>query len=209
MGYSRRKGYSCNDGVYLLRQPRAFSFLGRSAMKQKLEIASNLAIIILAVVIVGMYVRTHVTQPALNQPSVKVGDQFGTIKGVNWARHEQTLILALKRGCRFCQDSNPFYKRLVDPKNSQGLNPGFVAVFPDDRLSVEQYLQAEGLAVESAPDVSLEAYKVYATPTLILVDREGRVLKQWVGMLSPKQEQDVINTLAACETCKREATPLN
>ena len=39
---------------------------------------------------------------------------------------------------------------------------------------------------------SLGEIRVLGTPTVMLVDSGGRVLKSWVGLLSPSDEQSVI-----------------
>jgi hypothetical protein len=39
--------------------------------------------------------------------------------------------------------------------------------------------------------------KISGTPTLLLVDRSGTVLNAWIGMLSPRQELEVMRATTA------------
>ena len=41
-------------------------------------------------------------------------------------------------------------------------------------------------------EMPLIKLKISGTPTLMLVDRSGTVLNAWIGMLSPRQELEVI-----------------
>lgn len=46
--------------------------------------------------------------------------------------------------------------------------------------------------VHALAGVPLEKLKASGTPTLLLVDKSGTVLNAWIGMLSPRQELEVI-----------------
>ena len=60
-----------------------------------------------------------------------------------------------------------------------------MAVFPDTANTVKEVVQSEGLGVHALAGVPLEKLKISATPTLLLVDRNGTVLNAWIGVLSP------------------------
>jgi|HubBroStandDraft_6_1064221.scaffolds.fasta_scaffold357070_2 hypothetical protein len=70
-----------------------------------------------------------------------------------------------------------------------------VAIFPDTSDVVKRTLQSEGLSFDAIPSVALSAFKVEGTPTAILVDQNGRVIKAWVGELSAAQQEVVLDTL--------------
>jgi hypothetical protein len=67
-----------------------------------------------------------------------------------------------------------------------------LAVFPNEAEAVHQFAAHEGLTIRSVPAVPLDDLSVNATPTLVLVDREGRVEKVWVGILTSRQEIDLL-----------------
>ena len=67
-----------------------------------------------------------------------------------------------------------------------------MAVFPDAADAVKEVVQSEGLRVHALAGVPLERLKISGTPTLLLVNRSGTVVNAWIGMLSPRQEVEVM-----------------
>jgi len=96
-----------------------------------------------------------------------------------------------------CEDSAPFYQRLIAQQQQGGSNSTIVAVFPDTADTVKEVVQSEGLRVRALAGVPLERLKIAATPTLLVVDRNGTVLNAWIGMLSPRQELEVMRATTA------------
>jgi hypothetical protein len=72
-----------------------------------------------------------------------------------------------------------------------------VAVFPDAADAVKEVVQSEGLRVHALAGVPLERLKISGTPTLLLVDRSGTVMNAWIGLLSPRQELEVMRATTA------------
>jgi len=128
--------------------------------------------------------------PAINE--VKAGDKLSRLNGWDWSAHDRTLVLALRKGCHFCEDSAPFYQRLLSMHKQHGSTTAIVAVFPDAAANVKEVVESEGLGLETLPGVSLEELNVVGTPTLLFVDRHGTVLNAWSGVLTPKQEFEVV-----------------
>lgn len=160
-------------------------------MKSKIEVVANLTVILLGIVIGSVFLKDRFSIPG-QAKEIKAGDRLAALRGWDWEAHERTLLLALRKGCHFCEDSAPFYQRLVAQQQQYGSNTAILAVFPDATDAVKEVVQSEGLGVNALAEVSLEQLKVSGTPTLLLVDRSGTVLNVWIGMLSPRQELDVI-----------------
>ncbi len=165
-------------------------------MKAKIEMVANVAVILLAVVIGTIFLKDRFSAPGPQVNEVKAGDRLTRLDGWDWAAHDQTLVLALRKGCHFCEDSAPLYKRLLTEHKQGGSATAIVAVFPDNADAVKEVVQSEGLAVQALAGVPLEKLKVPGTPTLLLVDRTGTVLKAWMRMLSPRQELEVMRATA-------------
>jgi hypothetical protein len=64
-------------------------------MKPKVEVAANLAVILLAVVIGSVFLRDRFVTPGPRPNEVKVGDQLPGINAYIWKAHGCTLVLAL------------------------------------------------------------------------------------------------------------------
>ena len=67
-----------------------------------------------------------------------------------------------------------------------------IAVVPGEKGEVDKYLNELGVVVDGVVNVSLSDIHVSATPTLVLVDRSGRVSNVWVGKLDSNRENEVI-----------------
>jgi len=112
-----------------------------SAARQKLEVATNVAILLFVAFVGVSYFREKV-QP--KPQALKVGDSLPRIAGQEWGNHPRTLLLALKYGCKYCDESAPFYKRLIELRRSGGPDEvRFLALFPDDHIIAQRTLQLE------------------------------------------------------------------
>jgi hypothetical protein len=83
-------------------------------MKAKIEATANVIVIVLAVVVGSVFLKDRFL-PAVTPGSsvIKAGDKLPNLSGWNWAAQDQTLVLVLRKGCHFCEDSVPFYQRLA------------------------------------------------------------------------------------------------
>jgi thioredoxin-related protein len=186
-------------------------------MRNKVEAAANVVVIVLAVVIGSVFLKDRFSAPGLGPNEVKVGDQLPGLNGYNWKAYDRTLVLALRNGCHFCEESMPFYRRLAQLEQSNQIGVHLIAVFPDAPAVVRQVVETQQLTIEVVPGFELGQLKVQATPTLLLVDEQGRVSKVWMGQLPAVEETEVIAAIskppaaeskqqsflrAPCETCK-------
>src|SRR5260370_4612075 len=165
-------------------------------MKSKVEVAANVVVILLAVVIASVFLKDRFATPGPGPNEVKVGDQLSGLHEYSWKAHERTLVLALKNGCRFCEDSMPFYLRLSQLEQSHQIRTHLIAVFPDDPAVVRQVVETQQLTIEVVSGFELGQVKVQATPTLMLVDEQGRVSKVWMGELPAAEEAEVIAAIS-------------
>ena len=160
-----------------------------TGISKKIELAANLAILLvsclLAVVLVKTYFLSESGEEVTSAPTVSALD-------IAWNQNGQTLILVLSRNCRFCTDSAPFYKKLSHSKR----NTHLVALVPQSVEEGREYLEKLGVTVDEVKQFSLEKIGVSGTPTLLLVDTSGVVKNFWVGKLSPEQKATVLSVLA-------------
>jgi len=161
---------------------------------RKLETAANIAIIVVAIllgaVIIQKYLLPSSSQPERVQPVI--GKQMN-LSDVNWASQPKTLVLALSTTCHFCNESAPFYRRLIE--SVEGKNVQLVAVFPTETEAGRAHLKELGLAALEVKQSSLANMQVSGTPTLILTNDKGEVTNYWLGKLPPDKETEVINRL--------------
>ncbi len=157
-------------------------------MRRALEVLTNISVLVAALfMIFVLYGRIGVRQDYLN-----VGATMPAIKGITWANHEQTLVLALRKGCHYCEESMPFYRDLSNLSQGQMLKTYLVAVLPDSQADVHSLMASQSLHFDSVPLTPLKSLKINGTPTLILVDRAGKVKRVWAGELTRTREGEVL-----------------
>jgi hypothetical protein len=157
------------------------------SLRRVLEVSANLGIVIVALIIVGNFVATK-WRTRRDVDTLTTGSKV-SLSGVKW-EDGSTLVLALQRGCRYCDESAPFYRRLWQQRS--GPEPRMIAVVPGEKGEVDKYLNELGVVVDGVVNASLSDIHVSATPTLVLVDRSGRVSNVWVGKLDSNRENEVI-----------------
>jgi thioredoxin-related protein len=115
--------------------------------------------------------------------------------GYRWGDHQRALVLAIRKGCHYCDSSLPFYKQLSALEKSNTLHAHLLAVMPDDLASGTADLRSGGVTVEALFNQPLNSIRVSGTPTLFLVDAKGSIERSWVGQLTPQGEKDLIATV--------------
>jgi hypothetical protein len=116
------------------------------------------------------------------------------LEGINWKENGKTLVLYLSTTCRYCNESIPFYQRLIDEK-SDGVGK-IVTLFSQGEEVATEYLDRHNIKVDVVKSGSLRSIGVTATPTLLIVDENGVVSDHWRGKLNPEKEAEVLAKLA-------------
>jgi thioredoxin-related protein len=162
-----------------------------------IEIVSNIVIILVAVVVGIAFYSAYFSKnkvPEIVRPSV---GSIMNVPGEDFSAAGNTLIVALQQGCHYCSESVPFYQKIINGR-ANGLH--LMALLPEDNRP--QYIQDLHLEINDIKQVKFSQYRIGGTPTLILVDRGGKIKNVWMGKLTPPIEQEVLNTLAvACSEC--------
>jgi hypothetical protein len=154
--------------------------------RRLLEISANLAILVVAIIIVGNFVWAR-WKPKQELQSPKVGTKV-SLPGIKWDEGA-TLVLALQKGCRYCEASAGFYRRLRNQRS--GSQPRMLALVPGDKTDIARYLSEQGVQFDDIINASLSDINVSLTPTLLLIDRAGIVTNVWVGKLDSSKETEV------------------
>ena len=151
-----------------------------SSLRDKIEIATNIVILLAVLLLGGSYLKARFGH---HDQGLVVGSKIDPPKGYNWHEHGQTLVVAVRKGCGFCERSYPFYRQLEGLENDNHLKAHILMVLPDDPFSGAALLSAQGIKSQSITNMPLSSINVPGTPTLLLVDASGRLLQRWVGEL--------------------------
>ena len=166
-----------------------------SKVHQKVEFVANILIIVVALAVGGVLVHKYFFAAAPQQAArakPTVGAKMEMTE-VNFSQQPKTLILALQTTCGYCNESAPFYKRVIETVGNKNIK--LVAVFPAEIEEGAAHLKKLGLTNMEVRSSSLDSLQVSGTPTLILTNEKGEVTDYWVGKLTPDKEAEVINKL--------------
>ncbi len=93
------------------------------------------------------------------------------------------IIFVLSPSCRFCFETIPSWRRIVEASRSSSFGVLALSIRGDPRVS--QFKAELGMQVFVSTDRNqVVANKLLATPQTILVDKRGNVESVWTGVLS-------------------------
>lgn len=167
-------------------------------MARRLETAVNVAILATCLAIVATlgqraWTNAHPSTP----PSLfRLGDTFPGFDGVDTTQVDRTLVMVVRHDCQYCADSVPFYRVLAAKVRSQGPAAGsqLVVVTTDDIETANRYVDENHIDVTrvvAVPPKDRAMLRVPGTPTLILLNRNRRIEKVWVGRLDQGGQKQV------------------
>jgi thioredoxin-related protein len=167
--------------------------------RSKLDVTVNVAILVTCVIASTVLVRREFFPPQAPPPpgSIAAGEHSEALRTALPAGADRALILAIAPGCHFCNESMDFYKQLVERRDSSGSPVKVVAaVSSADAKDPEGTRLAEsGVKVDGLVQVDFAKAKVSGTPTVVLVDRQGKVLSVWMGKLDSHGQSEVLKAL--------------
>lgn len=170
--------------------------MNSTTFRKYLDFITTILVVALFVIVTGFYLhgRFYKRQVDPAGSAIAKDARIADALGLEYKTHSRTLIFALDKNCVYCERSAEFYKRLLE--QSAG-NTQMIAVLPNDDWEAKQYLRKEGLErLPHLANVKLAQMKISALPTLILIDRMGRVLESWSGQLDDERQKQVIEAIS-------------
>ncbi len=161
-----------------------------------LEIGSNLAIIVLTIVLIGFVATRYFTTPIPSNSAKAEGVKPGAVIPAGdlvWDKSDMNLVMVLSTACKYCNESAEFYRNLSARRT--GSDVRLIGVLPQPKDEVTKYLGDQKIAVDEIITLNPGQIDVRGTPTLLLVNRNGVVLQVWNGKLPPEKEAEVMGRL--------------
>ncbi len=155
-----------------------------------IEKIANIAVIVGVVVFLFVVVRGEFNKhkQSGNSPRALVGTSV-TLPGTQLNQVHNSLLVAISTTCHFCKDSLPFYKTLAEKTKGK---IDVIAVFPQPVAEAQSFLQQAQVAPSSVVSADLGKIGVQGTPTMLLVNPQGKVLEEWLGKQDDGSEQKVL-----------------
>jgi len=111
-----------------------------------------------------------------------------SLSNVNWSSYNKTLIMGLSVSCKYCSESMELYRKILHSERIGQIN--VIAIFPEQVAESRPYLRANGIEISDIRRDDLNELGIRRTPTLLLVDRAGRVQSTSIGNLSHARETE-------------------
>jgi len=173
--------------------------MNSNTFRKYVDSITTVLVVAIFLTVAGIYLHNRFFKKQVNPlgstiaKESRIADAFP----IEYKTHSRTLILALDKDCVYCERSVGFYKRLLDLPVTDAGNTQFMAVLSNDAWDTEQYLRKEGLErLPHLANIPLRQLKITVLPTLILVDRLGRVLESWSGELDDERQRQVVEAIS-------------
>ena len=164
---------------------------------KRINLAANIAIIVVVVLIGIVAVRNYLPSLRASKKNhdyrVAAGSNV-SLPDVDWQKNGQTLLLVLDTKCPHCTASAPFYQKLAS-EAAQTRSVQVVAVLPQDIRESKQYLSELNVPIDQVRQAGFDVLGVHGTPTLILVNQDGKVEQSWAGRLPAEKETEVLKRI--------------
>jgi hypothetical protein len=115
------------------------------------------------------------------------------LNGVDWSSAHRTLIMVLSTKCLSAEQESSFYRELLEHRRRNGWR--VVAVFAEGPMEAMEYMRNHGYSAPLLENVNLKSLGIYATPTLLIVDDQDKVVARWIGKLTLAAEKQVASAL--------------
>lgn len=168
----------------------------RARFEKYSSVASVLAILLVIVVIAGLLVQGYVRRSwQARQSQAAQETALASIPRINLGDHQKTLVLLLNVDCGFCFRSLPFYQRVMQASAVNGNRTQIVALFPNAETEVSTYITRNKLTCRYLHGVDFSKFRVSGTPTILLADKDGKIVRSWEGQLPTEQENEVLQAI--------------
>lgn len=165
-----------------------------TTLARRLETGANVAIIAVSVLLAAVLLqRQFFAGPSGTDVGPAPRPLQVSSLGMDWKASRLTMLVVVREGCHFCTESAPFYRRL----SAETRNTGVRVVFLLQQHETQDTKYVDALVVPAAErqQADFERMNIRGTPTLIVVDRKGAVVKAWEGKLTASEEKEVLTLI--------------
>ena len=160
---------------------------------EKIDLATNILTIIVAILFIGIFAQKYFfSSSKTSSKTPTIGKQI-SIENFDFSTNKKNVFIVMMKGCRFCEASMAFYKKLI--QQNQNNNIKIIAVFPPESPEIETYLKKYGIIGFEIKYLHPSSLETEATPTIIVTDETGKIIKYWIGSLSEEKEMEVTTFL--------------
>jgi hypothetical protein len=144
------------------------------------QVLATLLLMTLAAGIIGVHYRVKRHFPAV------------FISGFRWQDSRDTLVIAVRYGCPYCEASWPFYSEIWAAGSAVPREHLRLIFVSPDNAYLASHTVPPGIPMDSIRSNVIFPIWITGTPTMMLVDQRGVIRDVWRGKLNRGQEQEVL-----------------
>ena len=172
-------------------------------MKRALGIFCDILVVAVGLIIVWNFLaHRRLSIPGFSKEEPKIGSRLNDVD-INWNLSERSIVLLLSNSCPYCEQSSPFYRHLLSVAGSR---VQVVALFPQSADAARAYLAAHDLKISNVRAPARVPWEL-RTPTVLLCDRGGKILKSWIGRQQPKGEEEILAATSPSSAALQPKSP--
>lgn len=156
----------------------------KSTAFRRINIVLNILVVVTAGTFTGLLSYRILHAPSLSEiepKRLRSGSDFSGLPDVDIIGKVNTILFISDTSCKFTSEAVPLLKRLQSMSDDQEvIQP--VAVFNNDEEKARDFLGENGLDVRYVANVDLSELGVDATPTIVIVDRNRKVVLSIEGV---------------------------
>ena len=149
------------------------------------KILGVVACVALAAAIVSLTWLHYSRQP---HPVYAVGDRVVDLPEIDFSAAKQTVVIWLNTQCEPCAESMPFYREVAS--KAQGTR--LVAVSPQSAEELRDFLTFGGVKTHQQLSIGMRSVRLWTTPAMLVVGRDGRVKWVSVGKLEKRDAEEAV-----------------
>jgi hypothetical protein len=152
-----------------------------------LETLSNVVVIAAGLVVLAAYAKPWLSPPPAARSAAEtyaVGDRIRSTTDLRLDR--QTFLLYTKSTCAYCDASMGLYREMIE-KGAR-----VIAFTAEDPEFNRAYLASHKVSPERVLPLKGSGIAFRVTPSLVLVDQEGTVVRAWWGKQDRETEEAIL-----------------
>jgi hypothetical protein len=157
----------------------------------KLETATHLFLIAVCCLAGGLLIEQRFFANDVPAPSAVVGREV-KLPGADWQAARVSVLLQISSTCHYCNDSMPFYRKLMAARQSSAARVPVIVASADAVTVMQQHLAEQQVGVDKVLHSRLDGIGA-VTPTVYIVDSKGLIKRVFVGELDSSRQEELLS----------------
>jgi peroxiredoxin len=130
-------------------------------------------------------------------PAFKVKSLGGEPVTLSSIKSKATLVDFWATWCKPCVESMPDLQHLHETLGAKGLAVVGISLDEGSAKSVKSFADKHKItySLAMANEEAVKGYKIRVIPALFLIDKEGRIVRQWAGKPNKKEVDEAVSSL--------------